>query len=385
MSRRVLAGLVGRSEEWLRQVELGHRRLDSIEVLTRLAEILQFENLEKLIGWPATTPRPAAHAPDLPLGPLRQAVMEHPAVPWPAAPPAPGAQASHRVRTELDSLWQVWSGSPERYTVTARRLPALLRDARSAVVRPGDDDAAAHLVGAYHLARHLFTGVDDTQLAWLVADRATTIAVQSHDPLLVAACAWHAGRALLSLGHFPECRDHCVATARHLAAPTPAAPAALTLWGALNLLAAEAAAAAHDLPGCDALTAAAAEAAAALGTDRQYGHVWFGPAALATAAIHTATRLGRLDEAARLARTTELPDTHTAHRRVHHYLTAAYALARRGDDGDAMFALLQAEKACPEDIRYDGVAHRTLQQLIRRGNRLIRTDLDRLAALAGLG
>ncbi|MCE6995272.1 hypothetical protein LZG04_10680 [Saccharothrix sp. S26] len=109
-----------------------------------------------------------------------------------------------------------------------------------------------------------------------------------------------------------------------------------------------------------------------------------GPNELATAAIRIAARLGRLNEAAMLARTTAVPDTRAVHHRARHYLAAAHALAVRGDGGDAVFALLEVEAAGPEDIRYAWLAQRTLQQLVRRGNRLIRTDLDRLATLAGL-
>jgi transcriptional regulator with XRE-family HTH domain len=40
LSQVVLAGLVGRSESWLSQVERGKRGVDSHSVLVRLAEVL---------------------------------------------------------------------------------------------------------------------------------------------------------------------------------------------------------------------------------------------------------------------------------------------------------------------------------------------------------
>lgn len=43
LSQSVLAGLVGRSESWLSQVERGKRRVDSHAVLTRLADVLRVE------------------------------------------------------------------------------------------------------------------------------------------------------------------------------------------------------------------------------------------------------------------------------------------------------------------------------------------------------
>src|ERR1700742_2705348 len=46
LSQAVLAGLVGRSESWLSQVERGKRSIDSHSVLTRLAEILRVDVAE---------------------------------------------------------------------------------------------------------------------------------------------------------------------------------------------------------------------------------------------------------------------------------------------------------------------------------------------------
>jgi len=49
LSRAVLAGLVGRSESWLSQVERGKRGIDSHSVLVRLAEVLRVD-IEELTG-----------------------------------------------------------------------------------------------------------------------------------------------------------------------------------------------------------------------------------------------------------------------------------------------------------------------------------------------
>ena len=45
----MLAGLVGRSESWLSQVERGKRGVDSHSVLVRLAEVLRVD-IEELTG-----------------------------------------------------------------------------------------------------------------------------------------------------------------------------------------------------------------------------------------------------------------------------------------------------------------------------------------------
>jgi transcriptional regulator with XRE-family HTH domain len=49
LSQAVLAGLVGRSESWLSQVERGKRGVDSHSVLRRLAEVLRVD-IDELTG-----------------------------------------------------------------------------------------------------------------------------------------------------------------------------------------------------------------------------------------------------------------------------------------------------------------------------------------------
>ncbi len=53
-----LAGLVGRSESWLSQVERGLRQVDSHDVLMSLAEILHVE-VTDLTGDEASDPQPS--------------------------------------------------------------------------------------------------------------------------------------------------------------------------------------------------------------------------------------------------------------------------------------------------------------------------------------
>jgi len=49
LSQAVLAGLVGRSESWLSQVERGKRDVDSHSVLVRMAEVLRVD-IEEITG-----------------------------------------------------------------------------------------------------------------------------------------------------------------------------------------------------------------------------------------------------------------------------------------------------------------------------------------------
>src|ERR1700746_3321199 len=82
LSQAVLAGLVGRSESWLSQVERGKRGIDSHSVLVRLADVLRVD-IEELTGAgdgdePGRRVHPAA-------SPIEQAMMAY------GVPDAPAA------------------------------------------------------------------------------------------------------------------------------------------------------------------------------------------------------------------------------------------------------------------------------------------------------
>jgi transcriptional regulator with XRE-family HTH domain len=120
LPQAVLAGLVGRSESWLSQVERGKRGVDSHSVLVRLAEVLRVD-IEELTG-PADRDEsdqgahPAASL-------IEQAVMGY-------GTPAPldGGNEPERVvslgflRAQARSAYQAYQAT--RYDAVGRTLPA---------------------------------------------------------------------------------------------------------------------------------------------------------------------------------------------------------------------------------------------------------------------
>jgi transcriptional regulator with XRE-family HTH domain len=74
LSQAALAGLVGRSESWLSQVERGKRGVDSHAVLTRLASILRVDiaEISENSADVAHVPNPYPHA-----ARIEQAMMDH--------------------------------------------------------------------------------------------------------------------------------------------------------------------------------------------------------------------------------------------------------------------------------------------------------------------
>lgn len=386
LSRRVVAQLIGRSEEWLRQVERGHTQLDSIQVLVRLGEVLHAVDPTELIGW-SSAGASAAREVGLELGPLNRAIMDHPSMRSLSPETSSVPVSLESVHDSLEECWTVWLDSDHRYTELAARLPGVLGAARAIraaaqLVADGPVEEAGNvLIDAYHLARLLLTRVGDYHLAWLVADRPIGILAHSTKPALAARSSWHVASALLSLGYHAECRDYALAAGRRLAAePFPDQ----NLDGALRLVAAEGAAGVGDSTGFEELLAEAERIAARLDLAAADPRLWFGRTEVAITAMSIAVRQGRVDDAVEIAAAVDVPDSARVDLRVLYYLTTAEAYSLRGEDFAAVFALQQAERACPEDIRYDWVAHRTLQRSARRNNHLIRRDLARLLDAAGL-
>lgn len=96
LSQAVLAGLVGRSESWLSQVERGRRSIDSHAVLTRLAEVLRID-IEQ-ITTPGADGEDGQHAyPAAAL--IEQAMMRYGTLGASADPePEPGRQTGQQQR-----------------------------------------------------------------------------------------------------------------------------------------------------------------------------------------------------------------------------------------------------------------------------------------------
>ncbi|WP_405136245.1 helix-turn-helix domain-containing protein [Nocardia sp. NBC_01388] len=389
LSRRVVAQLSGRSEEWLRQVEVGRCRLDSIEMATRLAEVLHFDSPMELVGWSALN-RPIAHDVGLDMAPLTRAVMNHPSV-HPDIDLESGSPTIDSVHDGLEQCWQVWLGSPGRYTELAARLPRVLVAAR--VVRAAAqsdstqpvEESGRLLVDAYQLARLLFTRVGEHNLAWLVADRPIGILARNSEPLAISISCWHMAGVLLAMGYHAESFDYAVTASKWLRVNAGDDKRAAFVDGALLLVAAEAAAARLDADAAAALLAQAGQLADELGPNSSDRRVRFGAKEIAITGMDIDLRLGRVDDAIRLAAETDIPDESAIDVRVGYFLTTAYAYSLRGEDFAAVFALQQVERACSEDIRYDWRAHRTLQKLARHDHHLIRRDLAKLLALATLG
>ncbi|MFI9503304.1 helix-turn-helix domain-containing protein [Nocardia sp. NPDC052566] len=373
LSRRIVANLVGRSEEWLRLIESGRLRLDSVEVTLRLAAVLHIDDFRELIDRPVQQRRSGNPAAIDLVTVLRPAIMDHPAL------AANGEPAVANLPAELLRCEELWSGSWQRFTQTAQRLTPLLIAVRGRHWRTGGDSREL-LIRAYHLCRQLLTAVGANDFAVLVADRAVAATAHHDRPTVLAAGAWHMAEALLHLEKPDTGRDFATAAERLIRDGDTAEE--MVLRGALQLVTAKSVAALSDTVEADRLLAAAVRTARHLGGSRRALGIDFGPTEIALTRMEIALACHDFDKVIAAARGMDGAEQHLAGRGARYHIMVAAALAGRNDDMGAVFTLAKAAEISPEDLRYDSDVTRTLRHLLRQDNQLLRSDLARLTELA---
>jgi transcriptional regulator with XRE-family HTH domain len=286
LSQAVLAGLAGRSESWLSQVERGKRGVDSHSVLVRLAEVLRVD-IEELTGSADRdeTGRRAHPAVSL----IEQAMMGYGTL--------DGEELGRPVsldflRAQARSAYEAYQAT--RYDAAGRILPGLIRGVETAARTAGSASPAACAVRArvYDTAAALLSRVGEPFLAWAAADRAIFAAEQSGNPLLAAASAWRLSYMITGRKHPQEARDLAMAAAAALGHTMRASsPEQLSVYGALHLAAATAAAASFDGAATQSLLATARGIADRTGEANHMGTA-FGPVNVAIHAISASLKLG---------------------------------------------------------------------------------------------
>ncbi|HUC26284.1 MAG TPA: helix-turn-helix transcriptional regulator [Streptosporangiaceae bacterium] len=381
LSQAVLAGLVGRSESWLSQVERGKRAIDSHSVLVRLAEVLCVD-IEELTGSGDGDERGRRVHPAASL--IEQAMMAAPGLSA-EREESDGEVGLDHLRATARSAYQSYQAT--RYDTTGRILPGLIRGVETATQSAGMTSRAACRVRVlvYDTTAALLNRVGEPFLAWAAADRARSAAEYAGDPLLAAATAWRLSYMITGRKHPQEALGLAMAAAafeRSMRAPPPEQ---LSVYGALHLAAATAAAACYDRTATETALAKARGIADRTGETNHLGTA-FGPVNVAIHAISASLRLG--DPRAAI-QTGEALDTATMAARlvgrrtqVNLDLARAYAMCRK--DAAAVNLLLAAERLSPQLVRYDQATGDVLTELLRREHRPSTPELRPLAHRAGV-
>lgn len=367
MSQEVLAGLVGRTVDWLSKVENNRIDLDRLSVIRVLAETLDV-SIGDLVGEPSLLDWPEDATSGATVPALRSALLDYRQLsPFLAGSPTdpPVLEAIHR------DLWAVWDAyQSSRYSYVVGRLPALIRDAQDAAsaLDGADQEQAFSLLGlTYQAATVLLTKLGEADLAWISAERGLQVAQRSGDPVVIGSLFRSVVHALLSTGRFPEA-VRLVSDGAALLEPglSAASPEYLSVYGTLFLAGSLAAARNDDRDSTRTFLAEADDAARRLGRDGN--HLWtaFGPTNVAIHRVAAAMDLGDVQVAIDVGPqldTSALP----VERRARHAMEVARAHSAWNRTDEALATLLEAETLAPEQVRHHALSRRLVQTWMRRG------------------
>lgn len=385
LSQVVVAGLVGRSESWLSQVERGRRSIDNHSVLVRLAEVLDLD-VQQLtsddMGGDMAKYEGAAG--------VREAMLRYETLPG-----LINSDADDGGRPRLSWLGHELRRANKKYQATrydeaGRLLPGLIIAAeRACQTGNGDERRAAYTLCSlvYQSAATILNRVGEADLAWTAADRSLTAARLGDRPLLVAVSAYRLGYILIRQKRAREAEDLAVRSRDALAASMRRpSPLLLSVQGGLCLVAVTAAAARFDRAAVDGHLASAREVAARLGSDRNDFWTAFGPTNVQIHEVSAAVAFGDVKLALKRGEPLDVdrlgPGLLGRRAQVALDLARAYAVQRQ--DAASVNTLLKAERLSPELVRYDPATNELLTELVRREHRASTPELRGLAQRAGV-
>lgn len=385
LSQQVLAGLIGRSESWLSQVERGQRAVDSHAVLTALADALGLTVEELTASRTAETMARYEAA-----AKIRQAMMNYDGLTSVISPrhgeatPDNLTWINHQIRT-VNRLYQAG-----RYDEAGRRLPALIVAAETTARNaPTGRQRTCQTLRAltYHATATTLNRVGEAELAWVAADRSLAAAERAEKPLLAAVSAYRLGHVFIHLREPDKALQIALRAAEALeATAVRRGPQALSVAGGLRLVAVSAAAMTFDRAAVDEHLRHARRTAGLLGGDRNDFWTAFGPT---NVTIHQLSAAVTFADAKQAMTTGERLDvSHLAPglvgRRTQVYLDLARAYGIQRKDAAAVNMLLEAERLSPELVRYDPRTADLLTQLLKREHRASTPQLRGLAHRAGI-
>lgn len=389
ITQEVLAGLVGRSAEWLAQFERGARELDRLSTIVAIADALGIEPA-KLLPAAFTVRRRELRdamigtAPDS-VAAIKAAMLRYngsaQVLGVPDRPPVGYTELAVQIN-EAFVCSQI-----ERWSRLGSLLPDLIANAwQAANISCGERQhrAFGQLSLVWRVTSGMLDRIGEKDLPWIAAERDMAAAERSEDELLVAGAAWRLAVVLRHNGRLQESIDLPVATADALRPQLAESPQHASMYGALMLKGAVGAATVGDhvavrdfLSECDR--------AAALTGDRNDFWLAFGPTNVAIHRVWLATEMGDPIDALRQAAhvdDTALP-AELAERRASHLITIAWSHYLRRHDDDALSALTTARVMAPEQLMFTHRVHDMLRQMLRRDRRR-RRGLRELADFVGV-
>lgn len=239
LSRPVLAGLVGKSAEWLKKIENGERNLTSITLLVRLATALRLPDVAKLTGGDLRVPVDAVGKLSHAAVPAIRDAMHSVSF---GETTTVGTVSPEALSGRVEGAWRLWHTSAHQRTEVGALLPDLLRDAHACVkAHEGAERRAAHAAAAdlYRLVQRLLAHICEPELYWLALDRGRAHSEEADRPESLALAAWSTAIGQRAAGYADEAvRTDEAGMALLRGQLENGSPNVLGIYGALNLQAA---------------------------------------------------------------------------------------------------------------------------------------------------
>ncbi|MGW2203431.1 helix-turn-helix domain-containing protein [Streptomyces sp. NPDC001774] len=385
MTREVLAGLLGMSESWVKDLERGRSQAPGLETVYRIAEALRVRDLADLTG------RPNMHVdlftgPGHPrLGAVRAAVDSFGLTTTRQAP-SPAHLAARLARA-----WAARHSAPNHREVIGSLLPDLIRDAQLAVKQaqaPADWRAAqAVLAEVYSLAQFFLAYQPDASLLWRVAERSMVAAQQADDPHTIGVSAWLLAQAHRDSGpgHYDAADSINLEALAYLEPMLPdATDDVLAIAGALTFEAGYTAARRGETATAWRYWDQAQTMAARLPAAYYHPVTSFSQAIMGAHAVTVAVELHAGPESVRQAARADADTIPSRPRRARHRIEQARGYQLDGQPDVAIATLAQAHEAAPETIRYNGYARSIILQETESKGADRRRRASELAVKVGL-
>jgi transcriptional regulator with XRE-family HTH domain len=374
LSQREFAQLIGRSEAWVSQVERGIREAKSIDVLERVASVLEVP----LADLAPSAPRAAAAERPSEAVPLRLLLSANYALRAVLGKQLP--YDLEALRSDTERTWELAHAA--QYDELVALLETLLPRLEAAAGGSEAPEVFGLLARCYHSCAAALAKLQQFDAAWVAADRAISDAGRAGDPLLMAEGAFRLTLLFQGAGQLDQA-EHTVATASAAleGLVEQGIPEALSVYGALQLQRAVIAARTEHAIEARRYLDRARIVAGRLGEDRNDYETEFGPTNVALHEVAVAVDLGNAGDAIRVASEIDASGL-SAERQGRLQIDIARAWTQRRNPEKALAALEVAERLTPEQVHSHRFVRTIAQDLL-----LMEPDNPRLrefAARAGI-
>jgi transcriptional regulator with XRE-family HTH domain len=389
LTRPVLAGLVGMSASWLKGIERGSRLAPRLPLLVKLAEALDVGDVAVLAG----TDMNLGDATSIPVQSFSR--IPHDAIPAireavrdPLLTLPDGGADVSALASRTAEAWVLWHQSPEHRTDVGRVLPRLITDARIAArTAEGADRRRANAVlsDVYALAQHEVVWASETELTWIVADRALTAAQEADLPDALAGGAWTLGMVQRAAGDTDDALSLVLDAAALLEPRLAAGDNDLRgMYGALQLHAATTCAREGREGDAWRFWDIARTTGERLGDG--YYHPWtmFGKANIDLHAVSIAADLSKSSEARSQAENIDPDDIPSRERRGRLGVELARTYHQRRDYSATVHWLEEAYRTSADSVRYSPTARQMAADAVDHGGQLVSRRARSLAGSIGL-